>query len=123
MTEENKELSKEIKELNSNLKSLRRSGRHMIYSANPFKFAFFNFLAGIFHALGSLVGYVIIFGIIAYLISQVNLGNLMGQLVEDSLQQVDWNKIMPMPENNLQQQLPQNLNQEDLEQLQRQLSQ
>lgn len=121
--EEKKELTKELKELNKHLKSLKRSGRHMIYSANPFKFAFFNFLAGIFHSLGSLVGYVIIFGIIAYLISQVNLGNLMGQWVEDSLQQVDWNKVVPMPENNFQQQLPQNLNQEDLEQLQRQLSQ
>ncbi len=113
---EKSELNKELKKLNKHLKELRNSGKHMLYSANPFKFAIFNFMAGIFHSLGSLFGYIVIFGVIAYFLSQANLGNLMGKWVEESLQNVDWEKIMPMPESNVQ-----DLNQTDVEQLQEQL--
>lgn len=129
MAEENKQLTKELKELNKHLKELKNSGKHMIYSASPFKFGFFNFLAGIFHALGSLFGYLIIFGAVAYFLSQANLGNLMSKWVENTLQQVNWNKIMPMPEKSLQdldqlqKQMPRDLDQEDFQQLQRQLQQ
>lgn len=128
------ELVEEIKGLNKNLKELKNSGKHMIYSANPLKFGFFNFIAGIFHSLGTLFGYVLIFGVIAYLLSQANLGNLMSKWVENTLQQVNWNKVVPAPQvpnqgdlEKLQQQMPQRspqqLDQQDLEQLQKPMNQ
>lgn len=127
MAEGDKQLNKEIKELNKHLKELKNSGRHMIYSANAFKFAVYNFIAGIFHSLGALVGYVIIFGIIAYLVSRSGFSNMMSKWVEKTLKGVDWNNIMPMPDTNnleqLQEQLPQNLDQETIQQLQQQLGQ
>ncbi len=129
MSDENGELTQELRVLNKHLKELRNSGKHMLYSANPFKFSVYNFLAGIFHALGTLFGYVVIFGIIAYLASQVNLNNLASKWVENTLQQVNWNKVVPMPDSNLQnlddlqQQLNQNLDPETVEQLQRQMNQ
>jgi len=89
------ELTKEIKKLNQHLERLTSSGRHMIYSANPFKFSFFNFLAGIFHTLGSLFGYIVIFGLIVYLFSQINLSGMIGSWMEKTLGEIDWNRVMP----------------------------
>ncbi len=129
MAEKNEELTRELKTLNKHLNELRNSGKHMLYSANPFKFGVYNFIAGVFHSLGALFGYIVVFGAILYFASQFNLNQLMSKWVENTLQQVNWGKIMPMPEDSLQnldelqQQLPQNLNQEDVDQLQKQLNQ
>jgi len=129
MSNDNGELTQELKELNKHLKELRNSGKHMLYSANPFKFGVYNFIAGIFHALATLFGYVVIFGIIAYLVSQANLNSMVSKWVENTLQQVNWNKVVPMPENSLdsleelQRQTLQGLDPETIEQLQRQMGQ
>ena len=101
---ENQTLSKEIRELNSHLKELRSSGKYLIYSANPFKFGLFNFLAGIFHALGTFVAYGLVFGVAAYFLSQFDFAGLMSRFLENSLDQVQWDKVVP------QYQLPENLN-------------
>lgn len=93
--EEQSKLAEEIKKLNNTLDELKTSGKHMIYSANPFKFAWFNFLSGIFHSLGSLFGYVVVLGLIIYLLSAINLTGLISKWVENTLGQVDWEKIMP----------------------------
>ncbi len=95
--EQEKDLTEQLKKLNQQLGELKTSGRHMIYSANPFKFAFFNFLAGVFHTLGTLFGYIVIFGVIAYLFSQMNLSRIMSGWVEKTLQQIQWERIMPAP--------------------------
>ena len=95
MSEENK-LNQQLEKLNKNLEDLKSSGRHMIYSASPLKFAIFNFLAGVFHVLGSLFGYIVIFGLIIYLVSQINLNKLMADWMEKTLGQIRWEKIMPL---------------------------
>ena len=105
---EQKELTSEIKKLNNQLEGLRNSGKHMIYSANPFKFSLFNFLAGIFHTLGSLVGYIIIVCLAAYLLSRVNINELISKWMENTLGQIEWEKIIPAPK------VPSNLNLNDV---------
>lgn len=95
--EENEGLTKEVKRLNDKIDELKSSGKFMIYSANPFKFAFFNFLAGIFNTLGALFGYLVIFGALVYFLSRVNLGQLMGRWIENTMSQVRWEKVMPIP--------------------------
>jgi len=116
-------LEKELKNLNKHLKELKNSGKHMIYSANPFKFGLYNFIAGIFHSLGALFGYLVIFGAIAFLFSQFNVNNLMSKWVENTLQNVNWNKVVPGVQpgmeniDQLQQKTLQQLDQQDLQQL------
>ena len=93
--EEQNQLTQEIKKLNQQLERLTTSGKHMIYSANPFKFSLFNFLAGIFHTLGSLFGYIVIFGLSVYFFSRMNLTGVISNWMEKTLKGVDWNRIMP----------------------------
>jgi len=100
---EKKSFIKELKRLNQQLDELKTSGRHMIYSANPFKFALFNFLAGAAHSLGSLFGYIIIVAVGFYLLKGVDLAKLTSQWMENSLQNIKWDKIMPQPK------MPENL--------------
>lgn len=88
------QLTEEVKKLNSKIDEIKNSGKLMIYSANPFKFAVFNFIAGIFNTLGSLFGYLVIFGIAAYFLSQINLGNVVTGWLEKTMGQVDWNKVV-----------------------------
>jgi len=90
-----KNLAEEVRKLNYQLKELRRSGRYMIYSANPFKFVLFNFLAGIAHTLGSLAGYVIIGTVIVYFLRGVNLSLLVSRWLEESFRQIRWDQVLP----------------------------
>jgi len=106
--EQKENLTEEVKKLNHQLKELRRSGRYMIYSANPFKFAFFNFLAGIAHSLGSIFSYIIIAAVGFYLLKGVDLAKLTSQWMENSLKNIKWDKIMPQPK------MPSNLDLNDL---------
>lgn len=99
-----KELTQELKKLNQHLEKLIGSGKYMVYSANPFKFSLFNLLAGIFHTLGALFGYIVIFGLIAYLFSQINLTGMVSGWMEKTLGGVNWDKIIPAPQG------PSNLN-------------
>jgi len=92
----NPNLVNELKRLNRHISELRNSGnKFMLYSANPAKFAFMNFLSGIFHSLGSLFGYIVVFGAIVFLLSKVNLQGLMTKWLETTLGQINWEKVMP----------------------------
>lgn len=91
------ELTSEIKKLNEKLDQLTSSGKYMIYSASPAKFSFFNFLAGIFHTLGSLFGYIIIFALVAVLLSRINFPALVSRWVETTMGQINWENIIPAP--------------------------
>ncbi len=94
MEAEQQKLTQEVKSLNNKLDELTKSGRHMIYSANPFKFALFNFLAGIFHSLGTLFGTVIIAGALFYFLSRINIGQIIGDWLQTTLEQLKWERIM-----------------------------
>lgn len=102
---DNTDLTNEVKKLNKNISELRHSGnKFMLYSANPAKFVFMNFLSGVFHSLGTLFGYIVIFGAIVFLLSKINLQGLMTKWLETTLGQINWENIMPiyeMPKINL----------------------
>ncbi len=119
MAEENKELTKELRKLNKNLEEIKNSGKYLIYSANPLKFGLFNFIAGIFHVLGNLFGYIILFGVIAYLFSHYDFTGVVSRWIEQTLQQVRWQQVVS-PEMNTGEQF-QNLNPEQIEEAQKQL--
>lgn len=65
-----KKLILELKKLNNSLDRIGYKNRYLVYNANPFKFAWFNFIAGIFHSLGTLFGTFIIAGILVYILSR-----------------------------------------------------
>ena len=90
------QLEQQLKELNQQLKMLRRQGKVMIYSAQPLKFAFYNFLAGICHTLGSLIGYIAIGALAVYLLRGIDLGKLLAYWLEQSFRQVRWERILPL---------------------------
>jgi len=91
------QLTVQLEKLNFQLEKLRRQGKIMIYSAHPLKFAFYNFLAGVAHSLGSLVGTVFVAGVILYFLSQFDLTSLVSRWVEKSLRQINWEKVIPLP--------------------------
>jgi len=107
------QLEQQLKELNQQLKMLRRQGKVMIYSAQPLKFAFYNFLAGICHTLGSLIGYLIIGLLVVYFLRGVNWSLLVSRWLEASLGQIRWQRIFPqlpqLPQSQPQLRLPSDL--------------
>jgi alkylated DNA nucleotide flippase Atl1 len=118
MAENNNELTQELKKLNNNIEEIKNSGKYLIYSANPLKFGIFNFIAGIFHVLGTIFGYLIIFGAIAYFLSQNNITKIISRWLENTLQQVRWERVVPQSGSN--QQL-QNVAPEQIENIQEQV--
>lgn len=90
-------LTLEIKKLNQQLDAISKRSRFMIFSANPAKFALYNFLAGAFHSLGSLLATAIIFVLMAYFASQVDLVKPAAQWMEEVFTQIQWDKFTPSP--------------------------
>jgi hypothetical protein len=88
----------ELQKLNKKLDSVSNHSRFMVYSANPFKFALFNFIAGIFHSLGSLFGTVIIAAVFVYFFSQFDVTRIFSEMLQDSINQVRWEQITPSPQ-------------------------
>ena len=90
----------ELQKLNQKLDQLGGKNRYFVYSSNPFKLAFFSFIAGLFHSLGTLFGTVFIAGAIIYIFAQAHI-DLVGptsKLLEDSMSRINWQKIIPSPE-------------------------
>jgi len=100
-------LSQELQKLNQTLDSLSlNKSRFFIYNANPLKFALYNFIAGIFHSLGSLFGTAVIAVLLIYFVSQIDLVNPVVNWFNQIMTQLDWNAIIPsvnLDENILQQ--------------------
>ena len=93
-------LTLEIRKLNQKLDQIGSRTRFMIYSANPAKFAAYNFIAGIFHSLGTLFGTFIIFGIVAYIFSQFDITNSVNKWFAEIISNIDWQQIIPKIETN-----------------------
>ena len=96
----------ELKKLNSKLDSINTQSRFMVYSANPVKFAWFNFIGGVFHSLGSLFGTMVIAAAFVYLASRLNVQSLFNQLIENTINQIKIENIIPTPTNNALQEEP-----------------
>ena len=90
---EEKRLRQELAELNRQLREIRRKSKFMIYSASPWKFAFFNFLAGIFHTLGALFGYLVVFSAIVFLLSRLDLTRLVSNWLNQVVKEVRWEQV------------------------------
>jgi len=84
MEKDNQEIINELKILNKKIDRITR----------PSRFTFLNFLAGTFHALGTIFGTLIVTSAIIYIFSQFNLTKSISQWFENTLTQVNWNKII-----------------------------
>ena len=92
-------LTEQLSKLNQKLESLDfAKSRFLIYNANPFKFALYNFLAGVFHSLGSLFGTVIVAALVIYFVSQIDLVSPITHWFQQIMTQMDWQKIIPTPQ-------------------------
>lgn len=90
-----KKLILEIKKLNQKLDHINMNDRYMVYNASPLKFAWFNFIGGVFHSLGTLFGTVVVAGILVYVLSQINFINPLTDWIEQILSQVQWEQVIP----------------------------
>ncbi|MBU1088645.1 hypothetical protein KKA02_02090 [Patescibacteria group bacterium] len=95
--EEETQLTQQLKKLNNKLDEFGNKNKFMIYSANPLKFAWANFTAGIFFSLGRLFGSIVIFAATIYIFSKMNLGNFFSNWMENTMSQVNWEKVIPQP--------------------------
>ena len=90
-------LTVEIKKLNQKLDRIGGQNRFMVYSTNPVKFGWYNFLAGIFYSLGILFGTAVIATSLLYFSSKYNFTNSITTWVETTLSQIKWEKILNIP--------------------------
>ncbi|MBU1129822.1 hypothetical protein KKE45_00685 [Patescibacteria group bacterium] len=97
MSEEETKLAQQLKKLNSKLDEFGNKNKFMIYSAKPFKFAWANFMAGTFFSLGRLFGSIFIFSIMIYFLSKMNLGGFFSNWMENTISQINWEKVIPQP--------------------------
>ena len=93
MEKDNQEIINELKILNKKIDLITR----------PIRFTFLNFLAGTFHALGAIFGTLIITSAIIYIFSQFNLTKSISQWFENTLNQVNWSKIITPEPNKIEQ--------------------
>lgn len=84
MDKDNQEIINELKILNKKIDRI----------THPARFTFFNFLAGTFHALGTIFGTLIVTSAIIYLFSQFDLTKSISQWFENTLTQINWSKIV-----------------------------
>jgi hypothetical protein len=61
----------QLTRLNQRLSEINTRTNYFVYQGNFLKFAFYNFLAGVFHSLGTLFGTAIIASLIIYILSQI----------------------------------------------------
>ncbi|HBP50883.1 TPA: hypothetical protein DD455_00940 [Candidatus Shapirobacteria bacterium] len=85
----------ELKKLNQSLDKIGNQSRFMIYSSSPMKFAFYNFIAGVFHSLGSLFATAVIAGIFVYFFSQIDLVSIINGWINSILSQSQYSNILP----------------------------
>lgn len=91
------QLASELKKLNEKLERIRNNDHFMVYNTNPWKFAFFNFIAGVFHSLGTLFGTLVVFGAIIYLFSSLNFTQTINSWIQQTMSQIKWEKVIPTP--------------------------
>ncbi len=97
--ENSENLTQELSKLNQKLANINFSkSRFMIYTANPLKFAAYNFIAGIFHSLGSLFGTLVIAAAIFYIISKIDFAGSISKWIEGIMSQINWDQILPTPQ-------------------------
>jgi hypothetical protein len=85
----------ELKKLNHKLDYINNNDRYLVYNASPLKFAWFNFIGGVFHSLGTLFGTVVVAGILVYFLSRINITKPITDWVEQILSQVQYQQINP----------------------------
>jgi len=87
----------QLRRLNQKLNTINlNKSRFFIYNANPFKFALYNFIAGVFHSLGTLFGTIVIAAVLFYFISTIDFIKPLTDWIEEIGSQLkpthlDWN--------------------------------
>lgn len=100
MIKSREKLVLELKRLNQKLEQVGNTDRYMIYNANPFKFAWFNFIGGVFHSLGTLFGTLVVAGAIIFIVSKVDFTGTISSWMEKTMSQIKWEKVIPTPPSN-----------------------
>lgn len=90
-------LTIEIKKLNEKLDRIGSQNRFMVYSTSPWRFASYNFIAGVFYSLGILFGTAVIATSLLYLSAKYNFTNSVTTWMESTLSQIRWERILNMP--------------------------
>ena len=100
-----KRLTIEVKKLNQKLDAVGSQNRFMVYTTNPWKFASYNFIAGIFYSLGMLFGTAVIATVLVYFLGKMDFTRPLSQWVEKTLGQIKWEKIITIPSNTINQKI------------------
>ncbi|OGL52264.1 hypothetical protein A3K55_00650 [Candidatus Shapirobacteria bacterium RBG_13_44_7] len=93
--DDNQKLTSELQKLNQKLDTIGNHSRYLVYNANPFKFALFNFIAGMFHALGNLFVTVVLAALAVYLLSSLNFNQIINNWLQNLVKQVTIENFLP----------------------------
>lgn len=86
-------LTQEVKELTKQVQRLRDTELLEIYK-KPGRFMLYALVKGLMIGFGSVVGASLLVGIFVYLISQVQLVPVLGDFVQEVLQEIDVNNVI-----------------------------
>lgn len=94
-----KELTKELKALASEIKKIKSMDYLKVFN-NPFKFMWFAFLKGLMVGFGSVLGASVLVGVFIFLLGQVSFVPIIGDFVEEIISQIQLEKVIPQEFNN-----------------------
>jgi len=91
----NQEILQELKNINQKIEKFVKPSRHILFS----------FLIGTFRSLGALFGTLIVASILIYIFSQFNFSKSISSFIENTLGQVNFEKIINPELNKAQQKI------------------
>lgn len=108
--EPTEKLSREIEILNQKLDEIGNQNRFMVFTTKRRKFAMYNFLAGMWYSLGMLFGTAVVATVAVYFLSKIDFTRSISSWVQSTLSQIKWEKIIGIPNSDINLQLNSNPN-------------
>jgi hypothetical protein len=91
-------LAKEVKDLAQEIGRLKKMDFMQVFN-HPVKFLWYSFLKGLMVGLGSVLGASVLVAIVIYLLAQVRLVPILGDLVQDVINQIQSEQPINSPKN------------------------
>lgn len=95
-------LAREVKELTTEISRLKKMDFMQVFN-HPIKFLFYSFLKGLMIGFGSVLGASVLVGIFIYLLAQIRLVPILGDFVQEVINQIQTEQSVQSPAKTTQQ--------------------
>ncbi len=95
-------LAREVKELTTEISRLKKMDFMQVFN-HPIKFLFYSFLKGLMIGFGSVLGASVLVGIFIYVLAQIRLVPILGDFVQEVINQIQTEQSFKSPSTTTQQ--------------------